>query len=1280
MLHAITVALVCHAMGTVPMVTAPLVDEGAIVLDGALDEDAWLLAQQPAPFLRLGAMDLAPVQPVVVVCRDAANLYVGARLPKLAGAPVKASVSQRDGPVWEDDALEVFIDPGRTKSRYYQFIVNAAGTQWESAGKDGGWNAAWRAATQAREAADFWSVEIEIPFAAVGGPPAEGEVWGFNVAWDRRTPLPLDCSWAAMETGYHAPERFCELGFFPTAAGIGGVRVVLEPQVGRIQWAATVRPRQTQAVLLKFDFGRNDALQQVQELEIGPGGEHQWQAEVRVRHEGGLPADVGEHKAVAHAAQGPTTIYRAVIPMKVPAPMEVTVRKFLLRADKILVQANASQAASRGKVEKLRAMLVGEDGRAKASGEVPFDQTARGEVWLNVADVGAGKYRLVVQALSPDGQVAADHSQDITIPPKPQWLGNREGITDKVLPPWTPLKVKGSSIMPWGRVYTWGCLPFPQKVSTGGADVLAGPMRLIAVVDGQPQTWTGKLPVFTKKTAARVEFTTEAAGAGAFVRASLWCEYDGCVRCDWRLIPKQHGAKLEQLVFEMPVRAAHAKYIYHFPGAWASAFNAHALTKDLTMGFRPFVWLGDEDRGVAWFCPSDEPFRPAKPDQVTEVVRRGDEVILRINMVGQPVVLEKPFECTFGFQATPVRRNEKTVWDYRIIHAGNYGLDKQEYTGSANIRWAAKGNIRLEEGTIEAWVRPAFDPNVPVQPDDSARGRFNRDFIWINYGGNQVIYYWNIDDRGMRFVLRTPDGRYPICFGARSAWKPGEWHHIAASWGEAIRLYVDGQLVGEQKWSGLLPGDLTGGTIDLGLGPCEFDVDDLCISDIAREPRGHKGPLAPDEHTLLLESFDQRGPGTVGAWATVPEKAVGGPGRVSGAVGLVDGKFGKAAAIGTSGEKVLALDYYRNLGVRTICFHEHWSNVQNYFDPADPKALKDLVRACHQRGISLLVYYGYEMSNIAPEWESYSDEALVYPRAGGYKRLPEQTAYICCYKSAWQDYLAWAIARTMDEFDMDGVYLDGTEVPWGCANLGHGCGYVGADGQLHPTYTFFETREMMKRIYAIVKSRKPDGQVNVHNSTCMTIPTLAWATSSWDGEQFGGIDRTEKTWPLDVLPLDTFRCEFMGRQWGVPSELLCYGRPYTYEEALAISLPHDVLVRPGNVELASKIWIAAERFGRKQAKWLPYWDNAKFVTTSSPDVLASIYSRGAQGALVVVSNLGRTDLQATVTLNLRALGLPPKVAIEDAIEGGTIATDSGAVSLPMRSLSFKILIVRPRQR
>ena len=331
---------------------------------------------------------------------------------------------------------------------------------------------------------------------------------------------------------------------------------------------------------------------------------------------------------------------------------------------------------------------------------------------------------------------------------------------------------------------------------------------------------------------------------------------------------------------EIPLAAQHALFLHTWPGRWGSAGNSAALPKDGYRGpFKPFVWLGDHQRGFCWFAESDRNFFNPKPDRVLEIERAGDRVVLRVHLVTAPQTIDGPLEYTFGFQATPVKPAQPDAWDYRIVHMGGYGLDNG-------------------------------DP--------------------------------------------------------RSA------------------------------------------------GGC---------------------------------------------------------------------------------------------GVRTMCFHEHWTDIQNYPKTTHGAELDKLVAACHQRKIQLLLYFGYEMSNIAPEWDRYHEECLVHPRAGGYKRKPEQTAYIVCYRSHWQDFLAEGIDRVMAEHGVDGVYLDGTSEPWGCANTRHGCGYKRPDGSVGTTYTFFATRQMMKRIYTIVKHRNPAGQVNVHQSTCMTIPTLAFATSYWDGEQLQGLKR-----------------------------------------------------------------------------------------------------------------------------------------------------------------------------
>jgi hypothetical protein len=395
---------------------------------------------------------------------------------------------------------------------------------------------------------------------------------------------------------------------------------------------------------------------------------------------------------------------------------------------------------------------------------------------------------------------------------------------------------------------------------------------------------------------------------------------------------------------------------------------------------------------------------------------------------------------------------------------------------------------------------------------------------------------------------------------------------------------------------------------------------------------------------------------------------------------FIEGRSGTALALHEAGPPKSTLDRLAELGVRTICFHEHWTDIQDSTSTTHGAELKKLVAACHARGIQLLLYFGYEMSNIAPEWEHYSDECLVFPRAGGYHRLPEQTAYIVCYRSKWQDELADGIARIMDEYDVDGVYLDGTEYPWACANRHHGCGYVRPDGALVQTHPIFAYREMLRRIYTVVKTRKPTGQVNVHNSTCMVTPSLGWATSSWDGEQFGGLE--PGPFALEVLPLDAFRCEFMGRQWGVPAELLCYDRPYTYHQAMSFSLLHDVLVRGslgGSLELESKLWHAMDAFGRHEARFIPYWEPSGAFRTSADTVKVTAWSRGPRGFMLVASNLGRGRTDARVEFDRQALELAPDVPLvaTDVVSEMRVPLDGDSLTVPLETLDFRVVRVSP---
>ena len=222
----------------------------------------------------------------------------------------------------------------------------------------------------------------------------------------------------------------------------------------------------------------------------------------------------------------------------------------------------------------------------------------------------------------------------------------------------------------------------------------------------------------------------------------------------------------------------------------------------------------------------------------------------------------------------------------------------------------------------------------------------------------------------------------------------------------------------------------------------------------------------------------------------------------------------------------------------------------------------------------------------------------------------------------------------------------------------------------------------MRRIHEVVKSRRRKGHVNVHNSTCMTMPTLGWATSYWDGEQFQGVGRGVDV--AELLPLDAFRAEFMGRQWGVPAEFLLAGAAYTYEQAWAFTLLHDVPVRPhypdDQLDLAASIWRVMDTFGRKKAKWHPYWNNGNVVRVSPDNAHASLYRHPRNGVLAVVSNMDGEERTVTVELDLARLGLTSDAGAVDALDGEGIPMSDGAMELTLPTLGWKLIRVRASRK
>ena len=659
--------------------------------------------------------------------------------------------------------------------------------------------------------------------------------------------------------------------------------------------------------------------------------------------------------------------------------------------------------------------------------------------------------------------------------------GMRAGEAADVLPPWTAVTVKQAKaeteVCVWGRSHHFADAALPVGIRAGGEELLAAPIRLVGQADGHPCEWRkGGHWVFGADK-AQVTVSGWQSCEELAVNTSTRIEYDGMVRIGLTVVPQyKKNPKFERLWLEIPLKRENAGLYHYYPGTWGKAANSGAITNaGFVLPFKPFVWCGNEERGLGWFSESDQGWQPQAEDRVIELLPQGEAMVLRVRLSDSEMKLPATF--TFGLQATPVKPWPKDFHEKRIWHASELGV-----------------SITL-----------------PV---------------------------------------------------------PKEW------------------------W-------------------------------------------------LCHRAFPDRKP-------------------------------------------LQKLDRARELGVKTVVFHEDWVPVQNYPVTYPEAEFKGIVDACHKRGMKVLVYEGYELSSLAPEWPELHKEVLVKNRSGAlgggwsWFRPPDQRDHTVCYNSVWRDRLAGKIEQAMERYGFDGLYLDGTIHPWGCCNERHGCGYRAADGTLRPTYPIFAVRALMQRLARAVHAR--GGMISAHQSTCCVTPTLAFADSYWDGEQL-----TSEKDPLKTLSLESFRAEFMGRNFGVPCEFLAYERPpqWTFDHALAVSLLHDVRVRPcglATLEKMSPIWDVMTRFGIGSAEWHPYWETPVSAAAQPDSVKVSLYARrdsfwGKGRALLVVSNLSPgKPVTADVAVDFLRLGVTAKSAT-DALTREALTFANGRIAVPLEPMRMRLVWV-----
>jgi len=166
--------------------------EGAIILDGRLDDAAWQRAEASRNFTQSwpnpGQPGTDPTE--VRVVYDDEAIYVGVRAFDARPDSIAAQLARRDVSGIYSDWIHVIIDSYYDRRTAYRFTVNPKGVMKDVANsndnnEDANWDAVWDVATRIDSAG--WVAEYRIPLSQLrfGNVPAGQErTWGWQVMRD----------------------------------------------------------------------------------------------------------------------------------------------------------------------------------------------------------------------------------------------------------------------------------------------------------------------------------------------------------------------------------------------------------------------------------------------------------------------------------------------------------------------------------------------------------------------------------------------------------------------------------------------------------------------------------------------------------------------------------------------------------------------------------------------------------------------------------------------------------------------------------------------------------------------------------------------------------------------------------------------------------------------------------------------------------------------------------------------------------------------------------------
>jgi hypothetical protein len=672
-----------------PEASIPLMKK-APALDGVISSGEWN-TMHVGRFVSQNADFLSARPGEYWIGSDGKILYIAIRTAVHPQAGVQATMKPRtdggdaNGKLIYDDTIELWIDNNveGKDGKFFQIMVNPLGATYDSSFSrteriaETFWQCGMQQAHKVENG--VWTAEFAIPFAKLGIPEGTPSIGlrlarNWKLPWDQARTEPQVRSFDTLENmsrlrfGATAPvvsekglqadtgiELAVELSN-PTAAPLPvtvklGYNAIQQPRYFDTQ-TATLAPGETRNFTYKKEFFTPDNYVALGEILITDGGN-----------------TVFYHRDFKwNTKPNAAKIWDATGPKKPDEAVQFQIGYYpsyrMLRWRSEFASLEGAKAVTKMRVE---VVPIEPANAAPIAKDEVAPKNFSTESQVNLPQLADGQYeaRLFLEG-APNGDkpfktVRFSHIENFP------WKNNKIGLSEVVIPPFTPITVKENHIGVIGRDHEMSNAGLWKQVTSLGKPLLADAVRL-QTADGTAVA--GKLSI-TEQKPTRVVESADWKTSGLSGRTTSEWDYDGMMKVTIELFGSEAApGKTDGLDLLIPLKDSEAPFMHvcgeglrgnyggRVPAGDGEVWNSTKASRERLLGsFIPYIYIGGEERGITWFASNDRDWIIDESGKTPALAleRKNGVLLLRVRLVQKPVALTRNHKVVFGMQATPAK-------------------------------------------------------------------------------------------------------------------------------------------------------------------------------------------------------------------------------------------------------------------------------------------------------------------------------------------------------------------------------------------------------------------------------------------------------------------------------------------------------------------------------------------------------------------------------------------------------------------------------------------------